>query len=347
MTGAEPQGAARELVGRSLIDLGAMIMESRGERVSWARRSVIADQMLTRNFLSSVGGQHTTTDFPLLLAGAGNRVLLGSYKSAECPLKAIARRRNAADFRAISMLRLSEAPRLDKVGESGEITYGTRSETKEGFKVDTYARIFGISRNALINDDLGAFSDSTRAWGRSAAETEAELLVSLFTANGGDGVNMDDGNPLYSTVRGNMAATPSAIDVTNFSLARQAMRERKGTDGKSLISVTAKHLVVGPAKETEAEVLASVINAAKLADVNPFGGRVTVHVEPRFSGNAWRLFADPTEVDVVTIGYLDGNNGPMLDVREGWTTLGAEFRCVLDFGCGISDWRGTHLNAGA
>ena len=92
---------------------------------------------------------------------------------------------------------------------------------------------------------------------------------------------------------------------------------------------------------------ATAINAAKLSDVNPFGGRVTVHVEPRFPGNAWRLFADPAEADVVTIGYLDGNIGPKVDVREGWSTLGVEFRCVLDFGCGISDWRGTHLNAGA
>ena len=94
MTGAAPEGAARELVGRSLIDLGAMIMESRGERVSWARRSAIADQMLMTR--SDMGGHHTTSDFPILLASAGNRVLLDSFKVAECPLKAIARRRNAA-----------------------------------------------------------------------------------------------------------------------------------------------------------------------------------------------------------------------------------------------------------
>ncbi len=70
-------------------------------------------------------------------------------------------------------------------------------------------------------------------------------------------------------------------------------------------------------------------------------------VEPRFTGNAWRVFADPAQQAIVSYAYLNCRSGPMLETREGWTTLGVEFRAVLDFGCGATDWRGAYLNAGA
>jgi hypothetical protein len=345
MSGKAPEGEARELMGRSMIELGAMLIEEQGERISWASRSAVVDRMLTRSDIGA--GMHTTSDFPTLLAGAGTRVLLDSYKAAESPLKALARRRTAADFRKISLLRLSEAPRLQKVLESGELTYGSRSEAKEGFAVETYAKVFCISRQALINDDLGAFADSSKAWGRAAAETEADLLVGLLTANGGDGINLDDNNPIYATARGNKAASGADVSETTMDAARLAMRTMKGLDGKTLISVTPRHLVVGPKQETVAEKFLAAIAAAKTSDVNPFAGKMTLHVEPRFSNKAWRLFADKDEIETLIIAYLDGNEGPVMDTREGWSRLGMEFRCVLDVGVGFNDWRGTYLNPGA
>ena len=71
MTGQTPKGAAVELVGRSMLDMGAMLLEARGERVSWASRTNLASQMMQR----SLGGMHTTSDFPILLTSAGQRVM--------------------------------------------------------------------------------------------------------------------------------------------------------------------------------------------------------------------------------------------------------------------------------
>jgi hypothetical protein len=50
---------------------------------------------------------------------------------------------------------------------------------------------------------------------------------------------------------------------------------------------------------------------------------------------------------MIVIAYLNREQGPMLETREGRSTLCAEFRAVLDFRCGIEDFRGTYLNAGA
>ncbi len=342
MTGKPPTAAAAELAGRSMLDMGAMILESRGERVSRARRSDLAGQMMERGF----GVGHTTSDFPMLLTGAGQRVLTDAYKASETPLKNLARNKTARDFRPVSAIRLSEAPRLLKVNEGGEIKHGSRAESKETFRVETYGRMFSISRQALINDDLNAFADTSADFGRAAAMTEADLLAALLLANNGDGGKLDDGTPVYAASRGNKAATGSAITVAALGLGRQAIRDTKGLDGITPISVTPKHLVVGSAKETEGEQVLATLAATQVGDTNPFSGKLTLHVEPRLPGNAWRLFADPSEITTIVMAYLDGFQGPTIQINEGWNVLGTEFRAVLDFGCAMHDWRGTYLNPG-
>lgn len=341
MTGKAAEGPAVEWRGRSLLEMGVALIEARGERVSWKSRELVASRILERS-----AGMHTTSDFPVLLQQSGNRVLLDSYQAAQTPLKLLAKQRDALDFRALTAVKLGEAPKLDEVPESGEIRHGTRTEAKESFRLKTFAKIFSISRQAIINDDLGAFADTNMAWGRAAAETEASELVALFTANSGDGATLDDTSPLYSTTRGNKAASGGAISVTTLGAARKAMREFKGLDGKTPISVTPKHLLVGAAKETEAEQVLTALMATQVGEQNPFSGKLTLHVEARLTGNAWRLFADPAELAVLQIAYLNGQAGPILETRLGWETLGAEFRAVLDFGCGLVEWRGTYLNSG-
>ena len=339
MSGKAPEGAATELMGRSLLDMGAMLMQARGERVTWGSRERLASQLLTRT--------QSTSDFPTLLQSASHRVLVAQYHAAACPLRQLARQRDAVDFRPVTMVKLSEAPRLLEVKEGGEVHYGARAEAKEGFALKTYARIFSLSREAIINDDLGAFADTSGAFGRAAAETEAALLAGLLTANNGDGVNLDDGDPLYATTRSNKAAAGTAIDVTNLGAGRQAMRDIKGLDGITPLNVVPMHLVVGTAKETEAEQALASLYPAHVADVNPFNnGRLTLHVEPRLSGNAWRLFADPGVMSTIVCAYLNGGDGPFIETRPGWDRLGFEFRAALDFGCGIQDWRGSYLNPG-
>ena len=340
MSGKTPEGPSRELMGKSMLDLGAMLLEASGERVSWASRDKLASRIM-------MSGAHSTDDFPNLLTSAGNRTLLDAYNAAQSPLKALARKIDAPDFRTLTSLRLSEMPQLDKIEEGGEITRGTRAESKESFRVFTYAKIFGLTREALINDDLGAFTKASTEFGRAAASREANELAALFTANSGNGVNLDDGNALYSTAHANKAGSGAALSVASVGAARQALREMKGLDGKTPIGVAPKHLVVGPAKETEAEQVLTALLATQVSNVNPFGGKLTLHVEPRLTGNAWRLFADPSEIATIVIAYLNGNQGPSVATREGWDTLGIEFRAVLDFGCGIESAKGTYLNPGA
>ncbi len=335
--GKAPKEEARPYMHVRLLDMAVELLELRGER---GIRYSAPDDILKRAL-------HTTSDFPLLLNSTGNRVLLAGYESAPSALKMIARQTTISDFRSRSALKLSEHPKLLEVGEHGEVKAGTRAEAKESYKLKSFARIFGLSRQAIINDDLGAFADFSRSAGLAAAETEADQLVALLTANSGNGVTMDDTKALFHADHGNKAASGTAIDVAAISAARLAMRSQKGLDGVTPVNVVPKFLVVSATKETEGEKLIADISPVEAGEVNPFSGKLTLVVEPRLSGNAWRLLADPARAPVIEYAYLSSAQGPQMASREGWDVLGMEFRVHLDFGCGALDHRGAYLNAGA
>jgi hypothetical protein len=294
-----------------------------------------------------MSGAHSTSDFSNLMAAAFNLRLAKAYQTAPSPVvDALSTPRDTDNLQDVNVVGFGEQPQLDEVPEGAEIKYGTTVDSKQTYAQGTYAKLFAITRKALINDQLSAFNRITMDMGRAAKQTLASVAVGVLTANSGNGANLSDGNPIYTTGRGNKAASGAAIDVTTLSADRETMRTMKGLNGVDIVAATPKYLVVGPAKETEAEQILRTINPTTVADVNPFSGILTPLVEPRLTGNAWRLFADPTELPILEVSYLNGVRAPVVEFREGWNVLGTEWRVVFDFGVGATDWRGTYLNPG-
>ena len=343
-TGRRPSDQARGFMNLRTIDMARELLRGAGVR-SVDRMG--PDSVLERAMQLRTGGLHTTSDFTQLLTGVGNRILGDGYAAAESPLKTLARSTTLADFRAKSSLQISGMGRLPEVLEHGEIERKTRSETKESYRLKTFGSIFGITRNALINDDLSAFSDWGRVSGRAVAETEAAELAALLLANSGNGVTMDDGTPWHHSNHGNKAGSGGAIDTTTLSAARLAMRSQKDSDGVTPIAVTPRYLLVSPALETAAETMLATLASTTVAEVNPFAGRLQLLVDVHLSGNAWWIFASPDQLPTMEYAYLSSAPGPQLSTREGWDVLGLEMRCVLDFGCGVLGYAGSYLNPGA
>ena len=340
--GTKPSDAAVPYMNLTITDMARHLLMARGERVATASREEVIKRAM-----------HTTSDFPNLLNATGNRVLAQAYAAAPNALKALARQTTLPDFRAKSTLRLGDFGPLLPVSEHGEIKATTRAETGESYSLATFARLFSLSRKALLNDDLHAFADWNIAMGRAAAETEAAQLVSLLTSNPA----MSDGKALFSTAHGTLANAGSAPEVNGLSAGRLAMRTQKGVDGRTPVNATPKFLLVPPTLETVSETLLTSIFAASgtsnyavfpnLPQTASLTAGLTLMVEPRLPGNAWYLFADPAVMPVLEYAYLSSAPGPQLASREGWDVLGMEFRCVLDFGAGAVDFRGAYKNPGA
>lgn len=319
-----------------VLDVARECLELRGIRTT----AMSASQLIERSLA-------TTSDFPELLKGAGQRTLRAAYMSYQGGLKRACRESSAKDFRAKQKLMLGEAPDLLKVGEASEFKRGAMAEAKSSYSIDTYGRIFGITRQALINDDLDAFGDMAARLGRAAAEFEAKFLVTLLTSN----PVMPDTIALFHASHGNLlTGVGSALSETSLSDARKAMRLQKGLDGKTPIDATPRYLVVPAALETTAEKLIATITPAQSADVNPFAGKLEPVVDPRLdavSVTAWYLAADANIIDTIEYSYLESSGGPEVITREGFDVDGLEMKVRLDYGAGVVDFRGLLKSAGA
>jgi phage major head subunit gpT-like protein/phage head maturation protease len=325
---------------------------------AYASPADMARELLTLRGVSTVGmapaaiitrSLNSTSDFPIILGEVIGRTLRTAYAAAPSGIRAAARVTSARDFRTKTSVQLSEAPILKRLSESGEITAGSMAEASETYKVETFARKVGITRQALVNDDLGAFSDLARRFGQAAAETEAVELVALLVKNAGAGPLLSDGAPLFHASRHNIADPAAAISDASLSAARAAMRTRKGLSGQ-IISAPPRYLVVPAALETTAEKWLTAIQATAASDVNPFGGKLELLVEPRLdavSATRWYLCADPAVIDGLEIAYLTGSNGPLVEPVKDADTDGVTLKVLHDFGVGFVEWRSWHANAGA
>lgn len=358
MSGRTPTDQARPFMHMSLVQIAGQVAERAGiagvrhmapgdilNAAAWgnARAGVGPSGYLDsqRNYS---GGYHTTSDFPDLLTGAGQRYLLDMFAAAESPLKKIGRQRAARDFRAISGLQLSGFGTLPEVLEAGEIKSGTFKARKETYAVKTFGKIFGLSRQAIINDDLGAFGDPIRVMSRASAETEASLLADLINNN----PVMSDAKALFHADHGNLAEVGAVPSVPGLSDGRMAMRSQKDLDGVTPIAAAPKYIISSPTFETTIEqLIATSLVPSQVGNTNPFAGKLEALVDPRLDALPWYLFADPAVAPVLEYAYLEGQTGPRVEMQDGWTTLGTSFRVYMDFGAGLVDWRGAYRNPGA
>lgn len=332
MAGGEPKPEVRQYMSESLLDMARGSLS----RAGVSTRGMSPDETFTR------AAEHTTSDFPNLVSNAMNKTALASYQAAASPLKMLGRQRSLSNFKSATSIRLGEMGRLEELTESGEITATSRAENGETMHLKTYARGLSVSRQLLIDDDLGMLGDMTAAFGEAAAQTEADILVNLVTSN----PNLSDGTPVFDASRGNIASSGAAPSEATLSAVRKAMRATKGLDGQTLVNVAPKYLLVGPELETDAEKLLAAIYAATTDDVNVFGSKLSLLVEPRITDVSWYVFADPARLASFQYGYLSSAQGVQIQRSEAWSTLGMKFRAFLDFGAGWLESRAAYLNEG-
>lgn len=332
----QPSEPARAFVGLTMPEIAREVLKRNGI----VTHGLTADGVITRAL-------HTTSDFAHIMGDTIGRTLRASYKAAPSGIRALGRQTTVSDFRKKSRIMLdSTGLTLEKVNEHGEFRSGTMAEAAESYRIDTFGRIIGLTRQAIVNDDLGAFTDVTRRLGQAAAAFEAEFLVKLVEGPGGAGPVMEDGKALFHADHGNLAGSAAKLSIESLAAARLAMRRQKGVGGGP-ISVTPKFLVVPPELETDAEKLLTEIRAATSADVNPFSN-LTLVVEPRLtSPTRWYIAADTAEIDGLEFAYLAGAPGPQTETRNGFEIDGVQVKVRLDFGGGFVDWRGWYANPGA
>ena len=327
-------GPGRDFMGRTLIDLARESLRRSGQRVEGLDRMELAQRAM-----------HGTSDFSAILANVASKTLRAAYEAAPRTFTAWAKQSSAQDFKPVSRAQLGDAPMLKQVTEHGEFTYGTISDHGETYSLATYGRIVGITRKAIVNDDMGAFDRLIPAFGRAAAELEGDIVYGVLSANAA----MADGVELFHADHGNLIDPGATISVDSLGAARAAMRKQTGDQG-SYLNISPRFLIVPAELETLANQFTSnAYQASASGNINPFSTTLIPITEPRLSAHsaaAWYLAADPNQVDTVEYAYLEGSEGVFIDQQVQFNSDGIAFKARLDFAAKAIDWRGIIKNAG-
>jgi hypothetical protein len=293
---------------------------------------------------------HTTSDFPQILANVGNKILRTAYENTPATFQHWTVKGSAENFKQLSRVQLSEAPGLDEVAEKAEYTYGTFGESDEVFKVKKYGKLFKISWESLVNDDLGAFSRISKAFVQSAKRGLNSAVYRELTDNN----LMSDGKAIFHTDHGNLANPGAAIAITPLSNARLAIRTQAGLQTDDPLNIEPKYLIVPAALETQADTLLNTMEGLEADEGpgqrNPFYRKLSLIPEPfldTIDTAAWYIVADPRYFDTVEVAYLDGEEFPFIEEENGFITDSWTFKIRYCYGVKTLDWRGLYKNPGA
>ena len=332
---------AREFRGMNLIDLARHALERRGVTTRGMSRMEVAEQA----FQMRSAGMHSTSDFPTILGNVAGRTLRAAYDTTPRTFTAWARRATITDFKPVTRAMLGGAPSLTKVGESGEVKYGTMGEAKEVYALASYGKIIALTRQTLLNDDLDAFTRVPAAFGAAAADLESDLVYNVFLNN----AVMSDSVALFHATHNNLM-TATVIDEAAVSALYRAMASQTGLEGRK-INLAPQFLIVPPgARAVQARKIIAATTPNTTAGVNPFAGRMQVVEEARLipasGADPWFAAADPNRIDTVEFAYLEGQEGVRIETRAGFEREGMEIKAVSDFAAAAIDFRGLVKNAG-
>lgn len=343
ITPEERKGYDNSFSGYSLIELARQALAL--ENVNTAR--------LTR--MELVGRAFTSSDFPLILANQANKSMLKGYEEAPETWNVWAQVGNLSDFKQASRVNLSTFNNLSLVSEDGEYTYGSFSENNEVIQLATYGKLFAISRQAIINDDLGAFTRIPSAMGRAASRTVGNLAYGVLTANAAlqDGIALFAGTAI-GTTHGNLnIGGAAALTAVSVGGARTAMGRQTDSASNAVgLNIRPSYLIVPLAIEDTARVLmTSETNPASANSrvPNPVRNLAQVVADPRLDADSttrWYLAAGQ-QFDTIEVAFLDGNQAPTLEQQAGWSIDGTEFKVRIDVAAAAMDFRGLQRNDGS
>ena len=332
---AEPAAGAQELRGHSMVELAREALQREG------LKSNFGDNMeLARAAINS------TSTFPAIMSNLANKSVMVGFNEAETTYQIWAGKGSNRDFKEAARVALSEAGNLELVPEGGQFQQDFLGEASARTKVATYGKLFSLTRQAIINDDLGLFSKIATKYGSAAKRLVNKMVYAQLTGN----VKMQDNIALFDTKHGNVAGTGEALSVKAIAKAITAMRRQKGITGDATLNITPKYLVVPPELEMTAY---QIVNSTAAVDgvnsgvVNPYKGRFVVVADAELTDpDAWYLVADATQHDTIEVTYLNGVETPRLETRQGFEVDGIEYKVAFDCGVSALDFRGLYKNAG-
>lgn len=262
---------------------------------------------------------HSTGDFPGLLADTLGKATATLYAEARRSWRAWAKQALLDDFKQQDRVRLDDFNNLPVKLPGDEITFDQITEKgREQYTLATYAKGVSVTREAVLNDDVGLLGSIPAAFVQAAARVEDALSYRILETNAA----MSDGVALFHDDHGNL--TTGALTAATYGAAR-AKLARQTTPGGDVVDLVGARLIVPPELSGTAEsVLADSAKAQRALGESP-----ALLVESPFLANAtqWYLAADPRFQPAVEVAFLRSEPEPVVSEDVGFDNDTIKIKC--------------------
>jgi phage head maturation protease len=287
----------------------------------------------------------STVDIGGILSNVANKFLLEGFFSVERTWRNVCAVRNVPDFKTVTSYRLIGRDQYEQVAPGGELKHGTLGNESYTNKADTYGLLLSIDRRDIINDDLGAITLVPRKLGRGSGSKINDVFWSTFMNNA---VFFSAENKNY------FSGADTVLGIDGLTKAEMTFMDQVDSDKKPIGVMPAILLV-----PTSLSAVATQLNKSlELRDTtastkypvsNPHQGKFRAEVSRYLSNSqytghsqkAWYLLAEPADLPVIEVAFLNGQESPVIETAEAdFNVLGVRMRGYHDFGVALQDPRG-------
>lgn len=260
---------------------------------TWATTFAPPDVVATNLSKAQVMG-FNSNDFQFGLASVLQSATVQTFRLKQEHRK-LARRVPVRNFLEHDTGHIDADTSLLPVNEGEEFQYSTGLQLVNSAtaKVQSYGRLYSVSREALVNDDIAAIGRLFSNVGAHAARLESRLLHELLASN----ATLSDSEPMFHADHNNLS-TAGAFSATSLQAAMTLLRNQLTPIGEKC-DLDAYAVVVPSQYELAAR---QVIREAGLP--------IETHVSCWLPDDDWYLLADPLEAPVLGLLHIEGGDAP-------------------------------------
>jgi ATP-dependent protease ClpP protease subunit len=337
-------------------------------KMSINKISTLASDLLAREGIrmARMDANISSSDLPAILENVINKSAASGMAEEPTTWQAWCASGDANDFKNISMVSKSAFGDMKEIKEGEPFTKGRISDKKETASLKTYGRAATLTRNAIINDDMSAFTDLPRDMTMAQYRAINQGVYDALTSNSLVGPTMtEDGYALFDASNHVNLIDPSNVpSITTLDKATlilgSILRLKPEKSAKSVpTGAIPKYLITGIKNRATVDSIiktSSIIQVSGTTTYNGYTGLQAIYdaylgslLTTASKEYAWYLAADQNILPTFKVFFLRGNRIPTFQLENSGAAeaLGITYATFFDWCVGLQDWRGLVYNDGA
>jgi ATP-dependent protease ClpP protease subunit len=342
--GAKPTDHSNEFVSQTLMELCRTSATLQGKSITGMNKQQIVAVALQPG-----------SDFPGILENVASKQVLRGYEEAPEVYSTLARIGNLPDFKIANRSGLGAAPSFPANAELQEVETIEVGDRKQSIQLATYAARLGLSRQAIINDDLNEFGRLAMKIGGAARRTVGDRFANVFTQHA-DGQLIDEGSERIFASSRNNTGTGGVPSTAAFTELRTLMKTQSDVGGNAHnLNINPRYIFCPVALEGAAQVVAQSeleVGASTKNNTTPNveRNRWEIVSDSRLdAASALRYYAlgDPNVYDTIEVAFLDGVDAPQIQQVDMYDPLGVYWVSWIDCVAQPLDFRAMAVNDGS